>query len=261
LYLKIYMEEVWKYFLKNVKEVECKSSVRFVGSHFYRMKDDVRVEGLTRRLLRFCGQEIMKKKGSARLRRSSCETSGMRHGTLVHEQVSLLVNALKKGEKYVSGVDPCVVRAFLRLRSEGMVPCLTEVPCGSEYVGTSVDLVVYDMVREEWALVEMKTGYDSVDYMEPLGVMRWPFTNVGNSLYMRHSLQADAGRVLLNREGLKVPRAYILRMLPRLHGTEWLEVPRFVALERVLNAPSEGGCATTAPSSTCGGERKRRRGW
>lgn len=158
---------------------------------------------------------------------SVCGVSGAEHGKLVHGQIDFYFNQLKQkpglsleecfpGGKY----DKCTqnIMAMLSLKKWHIVG--TEMPIADDNsrVATAIDILVYDSVKKNLVLLEVKTGYEGEEYGPHPDDDRLcqPFQNIINCPKNRHFLQLMSMKEILFRQyKTVVDECYIVRVLPK----------------------------------------------
>jgi hypothetical protein len=115
---------------------------------------------------------------------------GKRGGTLVHEQLESFVESAQKGV-ILKDLDPRVNAIVKKAMQRGWMIYEAEYCVGDKelHLGTGVDLLC---ITEDGkiAVVEIKTGFDKVQYGGPMTMrMRKPFNMMDVSPWSQHQLQ------------------------------------------------------------------------
>lgn len=152
--------------------------------------------------------------------KSECKTNGSRHGKKVHSQIDKVVKKLREGKplKLSSSTDPCTIRVLNVFISKRWLPVASELAIYDEEskVATAIDVVVFDIVKKELIIIELKTGYENEEYGDLEEDDRMDLINVKNSPRNRHMLQLLWMCLILKKKyGIHVDDAYILRVLPK----------------------------------------------
>ena len=183
---------------------------------------------------------------------SLCVTHGCKHGTLVHNQIEKFTNIMtldslpkdihfQKLISWFSDTDTCVIRILLRCFEESWLPICSEFKIWDEkiWTQTSVDLIVFDVLKLKLNIIEMKTGYEDEEYGphpndDPLPP---PFNDIKNCPKNRHMLQLGAMRIMLKKAyGITPDGCYLMRALPKTKGTSLISIAPWV--KEKMNADS-----------------------
>lgn len=152
--------------------------------------------------------------------KSDCKTYGHLHGTKVHSQINKFVQRLKAGKplRISSYLDPCTIRIIRLLNHKRWIPFSSEFAIYDEdsKVATAIDILVFDIRKNEMIMLELKTGYETEEYGELEEDERMDMINIKNSPRNRHSLQLLWMVLILKKKyDIKIDDALILRILPK----------------------------------------------
>lgn len=161
----------------------------------------------------------------------SCPTSGLTHGTIVHQQVAECVRCLWLGVADAPiWPDPCVLNIFSFLLLQKWIPLRSELPLFSEEANlcTAADMIVAIPDADELVVVELKTNYEWEVRGPVLGDARMlpPFQEFADCPENRHQLQLGA-TVALIRKGydIRPDGAYLLYSLSKRRGIDLVAFP------------------------------------
>jgi hypothetical protein len=169
--------------------------------------------------------------------KSGCSVCGKEHGTLVHQQVEDYVNILVMNGAVGSFFkkhpvpDPCFVRFVKVCEVNGWVPIASELAIYDERmrVATGIDLIAIDLTDFSIVLLDMKTGYENMSYMQipSDGTFEYPLDSVADCPMNRHALQLFITRMILkvNYDGFDPEKFRVVRVCPKQKAVKVYEMP------------------------------------
>ena len=152
--------------------------------------------------------------------KSECKTNGSHHGTKVHSQIKKFVDRLttSKNLRISSSLDPCTLRILRLFLQKRWIPFASELAIYDEpsKIATAIDVLVFDMIKHELVIIELKTGYEGEEYGPLEEDERMDRINVKNCPKSRHELQLLWMILILKKNyDISVDNAFILRVCPK----------------------------------------------
>ena len=170
----------------------------------------------------------------------SCQTSGMAHGIIVHDELCACVRAISIGRPHDlvgDQWDPCTVHLLQLMRGRGWIPLthphlLGEFPVFSERLRmrSSVDLIFANPARGTLGVAEVKTGYEDEEYeaIESDPHLLGALGGLRDCPDVRHQLQLMTTILLLEEcYGVRIEEAYVLLACSKRRGVAVVRRPKW----------------------------------